>query len=93
MPGNTSRKLRVDRMRRNLARNVPDAVQRDFDRTTFHEGANDFVQWREWFIRMMKLKYPNEPRSIHVAIDPLMRIDYNEVRVWIECRPKRGPHG
>lgn len=59
------RRFSLDKMRRNLARDTPDAVWRSFniDSPTIEQDLN---QWRENWLRMMKLKHKGKNMQIEI---------------------------
>lgn len=57
-------KFKLDRMKRNVARSTPDTVFRTFDPIRGDSQARDFEQWKEHFVRMMKVKHGDDFKSV-----------------------------
>lgn len=56
--------MNLDKMRRNLARNVPDAVWRTLDFMNEDDYTRGYDEWCAWFLRMMKIKHGANVRGI-----------------------------
>lgn len=80
MGGNTSRKLRVDRMRRQLARDAQDTVWRTFDPDL--SSLDDYREWLQHWHRLMKIKHGDNLKEFRVWQSEYQR---NGVRYQLEA--------
>lgn len=79
--------MNITKMKHQLVRDVSDAVWKDFDRdlslTVGIENAKEYIEWREWFCTLMKLKYEDKFISVNIFCSDVM--DTGIVRVQLNA--------